>query len=202
MSKLIISISGFQSSGKDTIADYLQNKYGFYKYSFANKLKMIISIIFGWDKKKLEGIEKVDREWRETVDEWWSKKLNISNFTPRYAMLNIGTIFRDYFNKDIWVNSLEKEIDNSDKNKIVISDCRFENEYNLIESYNGYKICVIRDLEKYNYYCKIDNFSKTDIHESEYRWINFKYDYVIFNDGNIEKLYNNIDIILKEILKI
>ena len=35
---MIIGISGFQSSGKDTIADYLVKEHGFVKLSFASAL--------------------------------------------------------------------------------------------------------------------------------------------------------------------
>lgn len=196
-SKIIISLSGFQSSGKDTIADYLVNKYGFVKLSFASILKDILSILFDWNRNSLEGISKEDREWREKIDEWWSSKLNIPNFTPRYAMQNIGSIFRDHFNKDIWVNCLEKRLKYE---KIVISDCRFENEYNMIKSYNGIHINIIRNN---NYIWYKDNkiihslIKKLNIHESDYKWLDFKSDFILYNNGTINDLYNNIDENLK-----
>jgi hypothetical protein len=201
MNSKIISLSGFQSSGKDTIADYLVNKYGFVKLSFASILKDIISIIFDWDRNSLEGISKEDREWREKIDEWWSDKLNIPNFTPRYAMQNIGSIFRDHFNKDIWVKCLEKKL--SKYNKIVISDCRFENEFNMVKSYNGINICIFRNnpiwykdyidsglssLRERDYLVK-----KLNIHESDYKWLEFNYDITINNNGTINELYKKID---------
>ena len=40
---MIIGCCGFQGSGKDTIADYLQNIYGFKRESFAGPLKDAIS---------------------------------------------------------------------------------------------------------------------------------------------------------------
>ena len=43
---MILGICGLQSSGKDTIGDYLINNYGFKKFSFAEVLKDLISILF------------------------------------------------------------------------------------------------------------------------------------------------------------
>ena len=131
---MIIGICGLQSSGKDTIGDYLINNYGFKKFSFAETLKDIISILFGWDRKKIEGITLEDRLWREQPDIWWSKELNIQDFSPRYAMQFIGTdLFRKYFKNDIWVIILKKKIlEYSQSTNIVITDCRFLNEINMI----------------------------------------------------------------------
>jgi hypothetical protein len=61
----------------------------------------------------MEGTTEESREWRETIDEWWSDKLMIQHFTPRWAMQNIGTeLFRQHFNTDIWIFALEKKLKN------------------------------------------------------------------------------------------
>ena len=49
----IVSICGFQGSGKDTIANYLIEKHGFIKISFAGAIKDIASIMFGWVSQQL-----------------------------------------------------------------------------------------------------------------------------------------------------
>ena len=87
---MIIGISGFQSSGKDTIADYLVKEHGFVKLSFASALKDIVAIIFGWSREKLEGLKVEDRQWREDIDSKWAKLLNIPCLTPRYVLQYLG----------------------------------------------------------------------------------------------------------------
>ena len=79
----LIAICGFQGSGKDTLANILIEKYGYTKVSFGGILKDAISIIFNWDRDLLEGTTIKSREWRETVDDWWAKRLDIPNLTPR-----------------------------------------------------------------------------------------------------------------------
>lgn len=46
----IIAICGFQSSGKDTLADILVNKHNFIKFSFASTTKYVVSSLFGWER--------------------------------------------------------------------------------------------------------------------------------------------------------
>ena len=139
----IIGICGFQSAGKDTLAEYLINNYGFVKLSYAGALKDIISIIFGWDRVKLEGISKEDREWREHIDEWWATQLGMPQLTPRYVLQYFGTdLFRTYWHKDIWVKVVENQL--TKYKNIVITDCRFPNEIDLIKKYNGHIIHIYR----------------------------------------------------------
>jgi len=131
----IIAICGFQGSGKDTLANILIKKYGYKKLSFGGTVKDVASIIFNWDRKMLEGDTTESREWRETVDDWWSKKLGINNLTPRYILQQVGTdLFRNNFHKDIWINCLEKKL--IDYDKVVITDCRFPNELKILNKYN------------------------------------------------------------------
>ena len=53
---MLYVLCGSSGSGKDTIADYLINKYDFVKLSFADCLKDVVSIIFNWDRKLLNPI--------------------------------------------------------------------------------------------------------------------------------------------------
>lgn len=201
---MILGICGLQSSGKDTIGDYLINNYGFKKFSFAEVLKDIISILFSWDRKKIEGITIEDRVWRENPDIWWSKELNIQDFSPRYAMQFIGTdLFRKYFKDDIWVVILKKRIlEHSQSTNIVITDCRFSNEINMIRDCGAKIIHVYRSLPSWFIDYKLDKINENDlkemnIHISEYEWIKEKYNHLIFNSNSLRELYEDIDLFIK-----
>jgi dephospho-CoA kinase len=204
---MIIGICGFQSSGKDTIADYLIKEHGFIKMSFASKLKDIISIMFGWPRDKLEGLTKEDREWREQVDYWWSKTLQMPQLTPRYVMQYFATdLFRNKFHPDIWVkiveNELNKLLEQSNQANIVISDCRFENEINMLLRLGGKIIQVHRD-PPYWFYDYRNGEEMTHptlklIHRSEIEWIRCYRDYDLENDGTIEELHQKIKYIIEK----
>ena len=104
MSKLI-GIMGLKGSGKDTVAKMLPVEWK--RMAFAETLKDIVSILFGWDRNLVEGNTEYSRKWREEVSTFWSKELDIKNFTPRLALQTLGTdVFRDHFNQDIWVKVL------------------------------------------------------------------------------------------------
>jgi hypothetical protein len=200
---MIIVCCGLAGAGKDEVAKILVSKHNFVKISFASILKDILSILFNWDRDKLEGDTKDGREWRETIDKWWSKKLDIPNFTPRWAMQNIGTdLFRNYFNNNIWIYALEKKIENIKDKNIVITDCRFENEYNFLKNITTQKVCFFyiernpppvwfKLLNKDNI-----NILPKELHISEWEWIRclFSNEYTkILNYGTIDNLHTLID---------
>ncbi len=192
---MIIGICGFQSSGKDTIADYLVKNYNFIKLSFAGVLKDIIAIIFGWSRDKLEGITKEDREWREQVDLWWSNELNMPQLTPRYVMQYFGTeLFRNHWHPDIWTKVIEKKLNTY--NNIVITDCRFTNEMEMLKKYNCKFIHVYRNIPYwFNDYKngKDDIKEANEMHQSNKEWIRFPCDFEIINDTCIDNLYDKIN---------
>ena len=194
---MIIGICGFQSSGKDTIANLLINEYGFKKLSFAGALKDVLSVIFGWSREKLEGLTKEDREWREQIDIWWSKTLDMPQLSPRYALQYFGTeLFRNHWHPDIWVKVVENKLTHmvKEKENIVITDCRFENEINLIRTYGGTIINVHRNMPQWftDYKNGIDVEEANSLHRSETEWIRCQSDTIVENNETIEELYTKV----------
>ena len=204
----IIGIVGFIGSGKDTVADYLVNFHGFKRESFANSLKDAVSQVFGWDRNLLEGRTKESREWRETPDEWWSKRLK-QDITPRYVLQYWGTeVVRKGFHDDMWVASLEHRLLDS-KNDIVITDCRFPNEIKAIRNAGGRVIRIKRGPEpvwfddarsmnkgptrNMSWALSSHNIEKLGIHASETAWVGQKFDSVLNNDGTLDELYSQIE---------
>jgi hypothetical protein len=193
---MIIVCCGFAGSGKDQVAKRLIDKHNFIKISFATILKDILSVLFSWKRDMIEGNTEESRKWRESIDEWWSKKLNIPNFTPRWAMQNIGTdLFRNHFNQDIWILALEKRLEELKDKNIVITDCRFENEYNFLKKITNKFLYIERREPPEWFYTK--NFPK-DLHVSEYEWIKclFSNENIVTkipNYGTIEELNETID---------
>lgn len=203
----IIGICGFIGSGKDTVADYLCNFHGFRRESFANSLKDAVSQIFGWDRELLEGRTKESREWRETRDEWWSKRLK-QDITPRWVLQYWGTeVVRRGFHDDMWVASLENRLLHT-KDDIVITDCRFPNEIKAIKAVGGNVVRIKRGPEpdwyehakNYNKGMKRigwaigkDVLEKANVHASEYSWVGSKFDQVIDNDGTLNDLFEQVE---------
>ena len=203
---MIIGICGLIGSGKDTIADYLQNIHQFKRESFAHTLKDAVAAVFGWDRELLEGRTKQSREWRETVDPWWAERLGIPNLTPRWVLQYWGTeVFRKGFHDDLWIAALENKL-RSSTDDIVITDCRFPNEINAIRSAGGIVVRVKRGPDPaWMAVAKIANQS-TDpgasaqilkdlgIHASESAWAGTTFDYEINNDADgLDPLYQQVN---------
>lgn len=219
---MIISLSGFRGSGKDTAADYLVKQYGFVRLPWAAPLKDVVSILFGWDRTKLNGSTPEDRLWRAQPDTYWEEKLDwfnnpaskrkeLSRFTPLVALQYVGTdLFRDMISPNFWVAINERHFSSHDR--IVITDTRFPQEIQAIKSHpdhTGHCLEVHRNptppffytVEMINRMSKseadkqaalLDISIKYNIHKSELEWIG-NTDRILANVGSTTDLHLNLD---------
>ena len=203
---MIVGIAGFIGGGKDTIADYLITFKGFKRMSYAGPLKDAVAAIFDWDRELLEGTTQYSRQWRDTVDTWWAERLKIPHLTPRFVLQQWGTeVGRRAFHDDIWIASVENKL-RSEKDHIVISDCRFPNELKSIKNAGGITIRVNRGPNPEWYdaavqYSKGNKHAKSileeyNIHASEYSSVGLNYDYYVDNSGTVDELHRKIDSII------
>jgi hypothetical protein len=206
---MIIGVTGFIGSGKDTVANYLTTHHGFKKLSFAGSLKDAVASVFGWDREMLEGNTKSSREWREQVDPWWAARLNMPHLTPRWILQYWGTeVCRNHFHNDIWVASVQNKLRQA-TDDIVITDCRFANEVLAIKEVGGITTRVERGPrpEWYNAAIAFNkgpdgnsewSLSKATldrfrIHASEYSSVGLKYDSLLDNNQTIDDLHNQVE---------
>jgi hypothetical protein len=206
---MIIGVCGLIGAGKDTIADYLVNIHQFRRESFAHPLKDAVAAVFGWDRELLEGRTKRSREWRETVDPWWSSRLQMPHLTPRWVLQYWGTeVIRRGFHDDTWIASLENKLRQS-QDDVVISDCRFPNEIEAIKRSGGKVIRVVRGPEpEWFEFAEIVNqgpeknvswslskqkLKEHNIHNSETAWIGTEFDAVLDNNQDgLDNLYRQV----------
>ena len=203
----VIGLVGFIGSGKGTAGDIL-SEMGYAKESFAKGVKDTASVMFGWDRKLLEGDTEESRKWRETPDKYWSFKFG-RDFTPREALQKMGTeVGRDVFHKDFWVFELENRLMFHDT-PVVVTDVRFPNEIDWIHSIGGKVIEIQRDKNppwykilkatypEKDYHSRWHIMEDYSVHYSEWAWIGCGIDKVIINDGTLEDLTNKLkDVIL------
>lgn len=211
MSKnVIIALSGWKQSGKDTIANLLvknikekNSEIEIQSVSFASSFKEVIKIIFGVSEDDVQDKELPLNEVKYLFKE---KK------SYRDLCILIGESFKELTNKNIWASIVERKIVNefkkkSDKDRVfIITDLRYKPELamlNRMRKHNNevYHYCVFRkeavpawakyglDITDQNdFKIILDNFENID--KSEYEWCvaNPKFSGMISNDGTLEDL--------------
>ena len=216
MTKTIIAIAGFKGSGKDTLGSYLSKNHGFQTTSFAKPLKRALCEMFGWKRQMLEGTTAASRAWREQPDEFWSNQFG-KPVTPRFIMQNFGTdVVRKHMLDGFWVSATKKEIMQT-VTSVVVTDARFKNELAMVKELNGITIRVVRGdepewFEKAAWLNQQHEFLKpmlgwflpevTAVHASERDWIGWNFDYTVYNDGDLDHLYAQIEKIMEKINKL
>lgn len=220
MNKNLLGISAKIGCGKDTFFEILQEKTlnGYENKKFAGKLKVIASIL---TNIPVENFENQDFKKTFLPDDWsYLPKdeiltdgigLMMKKMTVREFLQKLGTeAMRDNLHTNVWVNALfsdyksifYKESDDfakrvSFEDMIIkrnnfeyhpswcITDMRFPNEYDAIKSKNGIVIRINRPGVPVN------------DHPSETALDNFKFDYIINNDGTLEDFKIKVEDCLK-----
>jgi hypothetical protein len=135
---MIIGLTGYAQSGKDTVANVLVERYGFTRVAFADKIRELLyeanpmyDSIVG---EPLFVKAKVDRDgWEEA-----KKSPHI-----RRLLQTTGVAARKLFGEDFWVKQALKDI--TPEGNYVIADVRFENEADEIK-FTGGQIWRIKRL--------------------------------------------------------
>ena len=116
----VIGLLGAAGAGKTTVSQYLVDKYGAVRYSFAYPLKQIAQNTLGFTDEQLYGTQ----EQKEAIDPRYG-------FSPRWFLQKLGTEgIRSVFGEDIWWENCLKRIKEDQPALVVIDDFRFINEVN------------------------------------------------------------------------
>lgn len=184
MNVVLIAEAG---GGKDFLAQYLVNKYGYTRYAFADHVK--------------------------SVAQTWFPHLYGDGKTKNRALLQaIGTSFRE-IDEDVWIKSMFNDIDEEHriregcnwlKEFIVITDCRMPNEYQALKNrgFTFIRIKVNEETRKQRLLDRGDKFTEKDMkHHTESFYNQFECEYVITNNGTEQDVYEQLDEVLEAIRK-
>jgi len=179
---MIIGLGYKARSGKDTVASYLKEHFGFRQTFFAEPLKEACEVIFRLTKDQLYGDQKFD-----PVPFWW-------DMTTREILQKFGTeAMRCNFHPDIWVRATELRVRSMNQGNVVVSDVRFINEALAVKQWGGLLVHIDRKER--------GEFKGGDKgHASEVEldtWTGW--DYRLDNNGDLPQLYANIEIMMKEL---
>lgn len=194
---MIILLSAWKGSGKDTAANYLVEQHGFVKLSFAAALKDLVSEQYGvprhyFDDRVLK--EKALPQYPLHDKDGFTKQINgimcselaeldgWLHHSPRSLCILEGSIKRSV-DPNYWVNRVARLMD--PRQNYVIADWRYRSEYEALKALKPVTVRIHR----------FQDTTSTD--PSERDLDNFAFDQEIDNMGPVEALYEELKTILK-----
>lgn len=189
-----IGLAGKSGSGKDLIADYIGEHYGFKKIAVADAIRDEVD---GYLRERLFMAPAVHNTKKHSYDdapnynlvlEAFSKAVWAKPTSPEMRVLLQwwGTEYRRSIDPDYWIKRLAEKLDNDDL--IVVSDIRTPDEMKLIQSVGGEVWFVERP--------DIDSVGIAG-HYTEVALEGATFDIAILNDSTIEDLKTKIDYFLR-----
>ncbi|KAK1583690.1 hypothetical protein Q3G72_026136 [Acer saccharum] len=122
INKRVIAVCGRAQSGKSTAAGLMVSRAGYCSLSFADPLKRMLMGMgegYGLEHRHLWGS---DKDKNEPLEIFGGK-------SARFAMQTLGTEWRNLIDPNLWVNHMLYRLKDTDANRVVIDDMRFEHEY-------------------------------------------------------------------------
>ena len=175
---MIIGLSGYAQTGKDTVAEYLVNNHNFTRVAFADPIRKALF--------ELDPIVTISNGVQITLKPvidlygWDEAKTLFPEI--RRLIQRFGTeVGRELWNENFWVHKAFDEIRKIDGN-IVVTDVRFTNEADALKILHGKMWRVIRN-----------DVGPVNRHSSETQLDNYPFDAIIDNNNDLSKLYQIID---------
>lgn len=185
---MIIALSGYGGCGKDTVADILVEEFGFYKYAWADTLRMAASA--------LNPIVEVDEygaalRYNDVVAAVGYNEAKFAYPEVREILQRLGTeVGRELIGDNVWVNATLSRIERErlPGENIVIADTRFLNEANVLTNgsfhFGRGENLVVR-VER-------PGVAPAGAHISETALDDYKFDRTIINDGSLDDLRTTV----------
>jgi cytidylate kinase len=174
---MIIGISGYAQSGKDTVANYLVKHYGFTKISFADPIRKALYAL----NPKVNIADMLGVSLVAAVNGMGWENVKAESSETRSLLQRMGTeVGREMYGKDFWVN--QAMLKAQEHEKVVLADVRFENEVQAILGASG----AVWRVSK-------PGVEAANSHLSETSLDTYKFDKHIYNGGSLEELYSIVD---------
>lgn len=162
---MIIGLTGYAQSGKDTVAKILVDNYGYTRIAFADKIREFL-------------YETAPDYIKLLVDEvGWEKAKQ--NQAVRELLQNTGVGARKVFGEGFWVHEAMKTMLNDPRPDLnyVVTDVRFLNEADMIKANHG-QIWRVKRI----------GVGAVNAHVSETQMDGYPVDQIFVNNGTIEDL--------------
>lgn len=182
---MIVALSGYAQSGKDTVADHLSEHHGFEKLGMNQILReacvALNPIVDAWSHTNGHEVRYTDAL---TLSDYENAKKNFPEF--RAFMQRLGTEFAEAIgHPELWVALLLERTSRFED--YVFSSCRRWVEAEAIKRAGGLIVRVNRP-----------GAAPANDHPSETEVDKWPFDITIANSGTLEDLYAQIDQLMDE----
>lgn len=165
---MIIGLTGYAQSGKDTVASILVENYGYQRVAFADPIR---ALLYEANPMLKEGYRV-----QGLVDVYGWDKVKVDYPEARDLLQRLGVGARKTFGDMFWVQQALRQV--HFEGKYVITDVRFPNEAKAIRQYDSSQLWRI----------KRTGFDAVNAHESESAMDGEKVDQIFVNSGTLEDL--------------
>lgn len=172
---MIIGLSGYARSGKDTIAEFLVEKHGFTRLAFADPMREALLRL----NPNITVSGQAGISLSSVVHTLGWERLKELSPDVRGLLQRLGTeVGREMFGEYFWIDYLMNKALEI-KGNVVISDVRYINEANAIKLWNGQVWRVNRP-----------GTEAANGHTSEIEMDSFRnFDVVVTNDTTLDELF-------------
>ena len=192
----LIGMCGFAQSGKDSVASFLVKDHGWTRVAFADKLRDVLYALnpiveVEWsdvyEYGRAEPVTRIDRQVRvqEIIERHGWDMAKVAYGEIRQLLQRLGTeAGREVINDNLWVTLGEEKIEAAGT-PVVVTDCRFPNEIQMVRRRGGKLIWVDRP-----------GIGPANAHASEHSVTAADCDWTFTNDGSLEDLYRMTETVL------
>jgi hypothetical protein len=171
---MIIGLSGYAQSGKDTVAKILVEKHGYKRIAFADPIR---KLLYEMDPlvPKGYGDNVINYRLQDMVDTYGWDKVKVDFPEVRRLLQDVGLGARKLFGDTFWIYQALSDV--APQDKVVVSDVRFENEAQWIQEFSG-QIWRVKRV----------GTSAVNEHVSESELDGYPVDQIFVNNGTLEDL--------------
>ncbi len=181
---MIIGLSGWARSGKDTVANHLVDNFGFVKVSFAEPMREALVRL----NPKISIGDGLHTELASAVRLMGWESLKSESPDVRGLMQRFGTeVGRQMFGEDFWVDLALSRV--KPGTNVVIPDCRYPNEANAIKATGG----VVWRIER-------NGVGPANDHDSERALDSYEFDQRLANYETFDVLNGLVDDLVASVL--
>lgn len=189
MSNVLIGLSGYARSGKDTVAKILQEKYEFTPLSFTTALNDVLLATDPYVDFDHQGPRRLSSVINNVG---WERAKDVYPEVRRLQQ-RLGTDgAREHIDDDVWIQALyNNNVDLIENGLVAITNVRFPNELDFVKDFmGGYTIRVERP-----------GYTPANGHISDTALDGYEFDVVIQNDGSLDDLEQKVIEVYESLIK-